>query len=205
MLKFFTGLALVIGLAVTAAAGSAAAAGPANVTCHSGDILEGTYHNVTVAKGNFCFLLDATVTGNVQANNALQIGIDSSTIGGNVQANNVTGNGWLCGSTVGGNVEVGNNTANADASPGTWFIGDASWCIPSFDPVPGNYVGGNLQFHNNTTGGSISNNDIEGNLQCQNNTPAPTGSNNAVDGDTQGQCAGLAGGVDDSASPPDSD
>ena len=45
---------------------------------------------------------------------------------------------------------------------------------------------------------------IEHNLDCHNNTPPPTGSNNAVDGNAQGQCAALAGGVDDSASPPDS-
>jgi hypothetical protein len=205
MRKLVTGVALAACIAAAAATGAAAASGPQNVTCHSGDIIEGTYKNVTVAKGNFCLILHSTITGNVQANNALQIGIDDTTVGGNVQANNVTGNGWLCGSTVAGNVEVGNNTANADAPPGTWFIGDSSWCVPPFDTVPGNYIGGNLHFHDNTTGASIENNDIEGNLDCHDNTPPPTGSNNAVDGNAQGQCAGLAGGVDDSASPPDSD
>src|SRR5581483_8871320 len=110
-----------------------------NVQCHSGDILEGTYNNVSVAKGNFCLLLGATVLGNVQANN-------------------VTDNGWLCGSTVGGNVEVG-NAGQSSAPPGSWFIGDASWCnfLP-FDAVPGNSIGGNLNFQNNASGGFISNN-----------------------------------------------
>lgn len=204
MRKLFIGLALVIGVGVVVAASASAAGGPPNVVCHSNDILTGTYHNVTVANGNYCLLLGATVTGNVQANNAQQVGIDNSTISGNVQANNVTDNGWVCGSTIGGNVEVG-NASTSSASPGTWFIGDASWCYPPFDPVPGNFIGGNLQFHNNTSGGVISNNDVEGNLDCHNNTPAPTGVNNAVDGNAQGQCASLAGGVDDSSSPPDSD
>ena len=41
-MKLFTGVALVIGLAVTAATGAAAANGGQNITCHSNDILEGT-------------------------------------------------------------------------------------------------------------------------------------------------------------------
>jgi hypothetical protein len=205
MQKRLMGVAVGLGVFVASVTLAGAAGNPPNVVCHSGDILEGTYHNVAVAKGNFCLVLGATVTGDVQANNALQIGIDNSSIGGNVQANNVTGNGWVCGSTIGGNVDVGNNAANSAASPGTWFIGDASWCIPQFDPQPGNYVAGNLQFHNNATGGVISNTDVEANLDCHSNTPSPTGSNNAVDGSAKGQCAALAGGADDSASPPDSD
>jgi hypothetical protein len=52
MRKLLAGLVLAIGVAVLAAASASAANSP-NVTCHSGDILEGTYHNVTVAKGNF--------------------------------------------------------------------------------------------------------------------------------------------------------
>src|SRR5579862_6288010 len=153
-----------IGLTIWALPASGASA--PNAQCHSGDILEGTYNNVTVAKGNFCLLLGATVLGNVQANNAQQIGIDGSHIGGDVQANNVTDNGWVCGSTIGGNVEVG-NANQSTAPPGSWFIGDTSWCnFTPFDAVPGNWIGGNLSFHNNASGGSISNNDIEKNLDC---------------------------------------
>jgi hypothetical protein len=191
-------------LAFAGGAGSAAAAGAKNVKCHSGDILEGTYHNVVVPKGNFCLLLGATVLGNVTANRAAQLSIDNSSVRGNVEAHNVTDNGWVCGSTIGQNVDVA-NAAESTSEPGSWFIGDASWCVPQFDPVPGNYIGGTLNFHDNQSGGFISNNDIEKNLMCDKNTPPPTGSNNAVDGKATGQCAGLPGGVDDSASPPDSD
>src|SRR5579871_4862857 len=119
MRKLLSGLALVIGVGFVAAASASAAGGPPNVVCHSGDIIEGTYHNVTVAKGNFCLVFNAVITVNVQANNAQQIGIESSTIAGNVQANNVTDNGWVCGSTIGGNVEVGNASSGPD-EPGTW-------------------------------------------------------------------------------------
>lgn len=196
----------VAGLAIVlaGAAGSGRAAGPPNVKCHSGDILEGTYNNVEVPKGNFCLLLGATVLHNVIANGATQLGIDNSRIGGNVEAHNVTDNGWLCGSTVGGNVDVA-NSGQSTAEPGSWFIGDASWCTAQFDPVPGNYIGGSLRFNDNASGGSISNNDIEHDLACEHDTPPPTGTNNAVDHKATGQCAALAGGVDDSSSPPDSD
>ena len=182
----------------------AAAADAPNVKCHSGDILVGTYNNVEVPKGNFCLLLGATVLHNVTANGAIQLGIDNSTIGGNVEAHNVSDNGWVCGSTIGHNVDV-SNAGQSGAEPGSWFIGDASWCIPQFDPVPGNYIGGSLRFYDNRSGGFISNNDIEHDLACDKNTPPPTGANNAVDHNATGQCSALAGGVDDSASPPDSD
>jgi len=196
--------AAMLALGIAAGGGRASAADAQNVKCHSGDILTGVYHNVDVPPGNFCLLLGATVLGNVTANNAIQLGIDNSTVNGNVEAHNVTDNGWVCGSTIGHNVDIA-NADQSSAEPGSWFIGDASWCIPQFDPVPGNYIGGNLSFQYNENGGSISNNDIEGNLTCEKNTPPPTGTNDAVDGNATGQCAGMAGGVDDIASPPDSD
>ncbi len=194
----------ILALGVAGGAGRASAAGAPNVKCHSGDILTGVYKNVLVPPGNFCLLLGATVLENVLANNSTQLGIDNSRIGGNVLANNVSDNGWVCGSTIGHNLEVA-NASQSTAEPGAWFIGDASWCIAQFDPVPGNYIGGNLGFHNNESGGFISNNDIERNLTCENNSPPPTGANNSVDGNATGQCAGMGGGVDDSLSPTDSD
>jgi hypothetical protein len=197
-------VAVATALIIGPAAAPAGASGAPNAQCHSGDILTGTYNNVTVVPGNFCFVFGATVLGNVQANGAQQIGIDNSAVHGDVQANGVTQNGWVCGSTIGGNVAVG-NASQSGSEPGSWFIGDASWCTPQFDPIPGNYIGGNLTFQNNASGGFISNNDIEGNLQCGNNSPPPTGTNNAVDHNAQGQCSGMAGGVDDSASPPDAE
>jgi len=196
----------IVGLAIVLAwsATPVQAAAPPNAKCHSGDILEGTYNNVVVPKGNFCLLFNATVLHNVTANGATQLGIDNSTIGGNVEAHRVTDNGWVCGSTVGRNVDIA-DSGQSSAEPGSWFIGDASWCTPQFDTVPGNYIGGSLHFHGNASGGSISNNDIEHDLACDKNTPPPTGTNNAVDHKATGQCAALAGGADDSASPPDSD
>ena len=132
-------LAVVLALGIAGGAGGASAAGAKNVKCHSGDILEGTYNNVEVPRGNFCLLLGATVLGNVTANHATQLGIDNSTVKGNVEANDVTDNGWVCGSPVGHDVQVG-DAHQSSADPGSWFIGDASWCIPQFDPVPGNYT-----------------------------------------------------------------
>ena len=108
VVAFIIGLSVCSGAAVAAlvigtAAAPAGAAGAPNAQCHSGDILTGTYNNVTVVPGNYCLVLGATVLGNIQANGAVQIGIDNSGVHGNVSANNVTQNGWVCGSTIGGN------------------------------------------------------------------------------------------------------
>jgi hypothetical protein len=207
---------LVVGLAVLAsvpvfAAKGAAASGSGKVVCHSGDIIEGQVGSVIVPSGNFCELLRATVEGSVTAESgAIQLGIDDSTIVRNVVSEGTTDNGWLCGSTVDGNVTVVHSALNSDAntgnSPGDWAIGDPSWCIPQFDPQPGNVVYGKVLFSDNQSGATITDNDLEGSLICERNTPEPTGSDNSVDGDTTAQCAGLGGTPDtDANSPPDRD
>ena len=97
--------------------------------------------------------------------------------------------------------------------PFTWVIGDSVGAPsntncgnPKFDPVPGNFIVGNLTFNGNASGGVISNNDIEGALNCLNNTPPSTGHSNQVDGSNTGQCAALGGGTDDdTTSPGDND
>jgi hypothetical protein len=187
---------------------------PRDVTCHSGDILTGFFGDVTVARGNFCLLLQAIVEGDVTANNASQLGIDNSTITGDIQANNVANNGWICGSRIGGSVTVDKAKFDPIDDPLTWVIGDSVGASPSntncgnknFDPVPGNFIVGDLTFDGNASGGVISNNDIEGALKCINNTPSPTGSGNQVDEANTGQCAALGGGADnDTMSPGDND
>jgi hypothetical protein len=188
---------------------------PQNVTCHSGDILTGFFGNVTVAKDNYCFLLQAIVEGNVTANDAVQLGIDHSTITGNIVATEVSDNGWICGSAIGGNVTITKTESNPETanSPGQWVIGDSgsfggtSYCgNTQFDQVPGNFIVGDLNFNNNKSGATISNNDIEDDLNCTGNAPPPTGTNNQVDGPNTGQCSTTGGGTDnDTTSPGDND
>src|SRR5207302_2973596 len=79
---------MILLLALTATPAAAASASNKTTQCHSGDILTGTYQNVIVAKDNYCLLLGATVLGNVNADKAVQLGIDSSTVGHDVHVNN---------------------------------------------------------------------------------------------------------------------
>lgn len=191
---------------------AASASAPKKVTCHSGDILTGIFGTVTVPAGNFCELLQATVVGNVIAQNgATQLGIDNSQVTGRITATGVTDNGWICGSRIGGDVVITNSASNPETtfSPGQWDVGfaDPNYCgSTAFDPVPGNAIGGDLKFFNNASGEELGNNDVEVNLHCTGNTPAPTGSNNQVDKGITGQCIGLTGGTDnDTTSPGDND
>lgn len=186
---------------------------PRDVTCHSGDILTGFFGDVTVPAGNFCYLLQAIVEGDVTANKATQLGIDNSTVTGDIHATNVTKNGWICGSRIGGDVTIDKSKLDATTDPYTWVIGDSVGAPsptncgdPGFDPVPGNFIVGDLTFDGNASGARISNNDIEGALKCVDNTPPPTGSGNQVDEANTGQCAALGGGADnDTMSPGDND
>jgi hypothetical protein len=196
------------GTAKTAPASSSSQPRPHDVTCHTNDILTGFFGNVTVAKDNVCELLQAIVEGNVTANDAVQLGIDHSTITGNVVATDVSDNGWICGSAIGGNVTISKTESNPEIanSPGQWAIGDTSWCTNSLDQVPGNFIVGDVNFTNNKSGASISNNDIEDDLNCTGNAPPPTGTNNQVDGPNTGQCSTTGGGTDnDTTSPGDND
>ncbi len=185
---------------------------PKPITCHSNDIITGIHGTVTIPKGNYCELLQATVVGNVIAERgAVQLGIDNSQITGHVSATAITDNGWICGSRIGGSVIITHSANNPDVttSPGTWDIGspDPNYCgNTQFDPVPGNAIGGDLTFTKNASGGALANNDIEQDLTCSGNVPPPTGSNNQVDQHTSSQCAALKGGVDnDTTSPGDND
>jgi hypothetical protein len=198
--------------ATVAAKGSAGSSGPKPVTCHSNDIITGIHGTVTIPKGNYCELLQATIVGSVIAQaGAVQLGIDNSQITGRIVATAITDNGWICGSRIGGDVIVTRSANNPDltTSPGTWDIGspDPNYCgSTQFDPVPGNAIGGDLTFTNNASGGALSNNDIEDDFNCAGNSPPPVGSNNQVDHQTSSQCAALAGGVDnDTTSPGDND
>jgi hypothetical protein len=213
LLRVAAVVAATLTLGGTAAMG-VAAAGERNqdVTCHSGDVLTGFYGTVTVPKGNFCELLQATVKGDVIAQNgAVQLGIDNSQIAGSVTSTGITDNGWICGSRIGGNVVITNAVNNPETvnSPGQWDIGfaDPNFCgATAFDPVPGNAIGGTLKFAQNASGGELANNDVEARLVCTGNTPPPTGANNQVDKAATGQCTGLTGGTDnDTTSPGDND
>jgi hypothetical protein len=204
MNRFFTRAAVALAGAVSLLAlptmvlDAHAATSSAPVTCHSNDIIEGTHGSVTIPPGNYCLIFRATINGNVTARSgAIQLGIDDSKITGTVTSAGITDNGWICGSTIGQAVNIHNSANNPDteSSPGQWDIGfaDPNYCgNTSFDPHPGNNIGGTLSFNNNFSGAAIANNTIGSALRCSGNNPPPTGGDNHVGGRATGQCKTLA-------------
>ena len=149
---------------------------------------------MVVSAGQFCTLVNAVVTGNVQQNGGkltlintkvdgnLQISNGGSftigpgtVVGGALQVQNLpssSGQNEICGTSVGGNLQVGNNAAAV-------LVGAPSSCA-------GNTVKGNLQITNDSGATEVFNNIVGNQLQCQNNKTISGGGNQA--GAKQGQC-----------------
>lgn len=99
---------------------------------------------------------------------------------------------FLCYIWIGGDVQI---QGSSSASP--WLIGDPSGCSQAVQ------IAGNLEFRNNAgsisvpghpkASGLISQNYIGGNLDCHNDTPPASGIplSNTVNGEKLGECAGL--------------
>lgn len=139
--------------------------------------------NVQLDGGNLS-LTNTVVNGNVQAQNGGSFSIGpSATINGNLQAHNLPAGGagnQVCDSHITGNLQYQNSETPIEIGSGS-------------PTCTGNTIGGNIQFHNNSAQGLISDNSINGNLQCQNDTPAASGiaDSNTVVGQKQGECEGL--------------
>jgi hypothetical protein len=139
--------------------------------------------DVRLSGGNLS-LTNTVVNGKVQAQNGGSFSIGPSvTINGNLQAHNLPAGGagnQVCDSVITGNLQYQNSETPIE-------IGSSS------PTCTGNTVGGNVQFHNNSAQGLISNNTINGNLQCQNNTPPASGiaGSNTVGGNKLGECNNL--------------
>lgn len=184
------------GLGAVPLRGAVTASSPPDVQCVD-MMFTGTAHNLTVPNGHWCDVEGATITGNLEAQNATGLGVGSKTlIDGNLHAQNLSGaadpmamgRNFLCNSTVHGDVQIHNTAAS-----GPWNIGQNNDAFHFAScGGGGSFVGGNLQFFNNASpGNDIFNSDVEGNLQCQGNGGLVGGMNGA-DGNAEGQCAGLA-------------
>jgi hypothetical protein len=173
---------------------------PPNVTCRN-EQLNGFYQDVKVSKGSWCELVNATVTGDVEARRASGITVTSSTIEGDVKVRDTSGAGvpagvnTVCNSMIFGDLEVEDSSRKAP-----WGIGGAT-CAPSAD-VTGNtasVIGGDLEFNKNaSTANEVSDNTIEGNLECRRNG-AVTGDGNQVARHIRGECSGTELLVEDSS------
>ena len=137
---------------------------------------------LSVPNGSWCDLVDVTVRGNLQLNQAAGVRIQGVTVNGNLTAKNTAGTADplsaetnnICGTTVHGSLEVRNSSGNVN-----WNIGGCG----------GNTVHGSLTFNNNpANGNTVSNNRVAGDLKCKSNGATESGSNR-VQGRVTGQCA----------------
>jgi len=139
--------------------------------------------NIRLDGGNLS-LTNTVVNGNVQAQNGGSFSIGpSATINGNLQAHNLPAGGagnQVCDSVITGNLQYQNSGTPIEIGSGS-------------PTCTGNTIGGNIQFHNNSAQGLISDNTINTNLQCQNNTPPASGiaGSNTVGGQKLGECDDL--------------
>ena len=139
--------------------------------------------DVRLSGGNLS-LTNTVVNGKVQAQNGGSFSIGPSvTINGNLQAHNLPAGGagnQVCDSVITGNLQYQNSETPIEIGSGS-------------PTCTGNTIGGNVQFHNNSAQGLISNNTINSNLQCQNDTPPASGiaGSNTVGGQKLGECDNL--------------
>lgn len=136
--------------------------------------LEGTRvkGNVLLYTGGSLIATDASINGNIQAENADFIDVLNSRVGGNIQLDNMVGDlSRVDRSRIGGSIQLKDNRSRLEVLENT-VIGD----VQAFD---------------NSGGVVIADNTIDGNLQCKSNNPAPAGGGNRVGGNREDQCANL--------------
>ena len=179
----------------TVVSSSPRGANGADVNCQNQQ-LTGTYHNVTVANGNWCDLAGATVTGDVHAGNATGLGITDSIVIGNVDVGNTVGaldashvgQNVICNSLVWGDVHIQNSSSSAP-----WSVGGTAACagVAGVTGGTGSVVGGDFHFDNNAAStNDVSGNSVIGNLGCNHDGGVTaSGGPNLVGGNAQGQCA----------------
>jgi hypothetical protein len=173
----------------------------ANCTIDGSDIITG---NVTVATGATLLDSGAPIGGNLQADHAGTVDVDSSasgaagSIGGNLLLTATSGLNLVCAVTVGNNVIVQNSAASSDSS-----IGPLHGCVFT-NTIKGNLtvqdnagsvgvafntVAGNISVHNNTGSGlGVFSNSAGGNCQLFNDNPPLPGFGNSVPPGHQNTC-----------------
>jgi len=168
--------------AATAAVGGSAG----DVSCDDEQLSATTVRNLVVPKGQWCDVIDTTVTGNLTLDQgSLGARVAGSTVDGNfisvaaAKAQDPLSSGLdvLCNTTVKGNVLI-----LSSGSQVPWDIGLCG----------GNTIGRNLVFNaNRAAGNAITGNTVGGNLVCNANGGVAV-SANTTKGRTLGDCGGQA-------------
>jgi hypothetical protein len=134
--------------------------------------------NVLLYAGGSLVAVDATIRGNIQAENADFIDVDNTEVIGSIQLDNMVGDvSNVRGSRIDGSIQLKSNRSRLE--------------------IQDNTVNADVQAFSNIGGVLIEDNVIDGNLQCKENSPAPVGGNNRVSGNKEDQCENLTpeGGV----------
>jgi hypothetical protein len=155
--------------------------------------LRGSFDNVNVPAGRTCTLVDSRVQGSVYVRGNAALNVQRTSILGNIQAEGARFV-RLQGSavSVNGSVQIKYGTAASSVAAGTFIGGSIQYEENTGSlSVLGARIGQDLQVFKNFGGASLLNNVINGNLQCKENTPDPTGAGNTVGGNKEDQCAGF--------------
>jgi hypothetical protein len=139
--------------------------------------------DLTVAKGDWCDLVDVSIGGNLHVDGTTGVRLESVDVAGNADIAHASGAGdplsagtnLVCGSTFGRDLTIHDSAAGAP-----WSIGDCG----------ANTIGHDFHFDHNGGSNDISGNSIGHNLTCDGNFSV-TGSGNTAGDKKEKQCAGL--------------
>lgn len=155
--------------------------------------LRGSFDNVNVPPGRNCTLIDSRVQGSIYVRGNATLNVYRTSIKGNIQsegARYVRLHG--SGVNLDGSVQIKYATAASSIAAGTWIGGSVQYEENTGSlSISGARVGQDVQIFNNWGGASVFNNTINGNLQCKESDPPPTGGGNAVGGNKEDQCASF--------------
>ena len=128
--------------------------------------------NIELFAGGSLIARDLDVEGNIQADDADFVQVETSIVDGSIQLEDLVGDASnVISSTINGNIQLDDNRSRLE--------------------ILDNRVDGDIQAFENSGGLVIADNVVDGNLQCKDNEPAPVGSNNRVSGNMEDQCADL--------------
>jgi hypothetical protein len=128
--------------------------------------------SVLLYAGGSLAAVDATIRGNIQAENADFIDVENTEVIGSIQLDNMVGDvSNVRSSRIDGSIQLKSSRSRLE--------------------IQANAVGADVQAFSNTGGVLVENNVIDGNLQCKENSPAPVGGNNRVSGNKEDQCESL--------------
>jgi hypothetical protein len=146
--------------------------------------------NLRVPSGKQCVLNGTQIEGTLKVESNATLNAKGIRVVGNVQAEGANAVNINSNSSVGGSVQIKQGKKATIAA--STINGDLQFeANKGLLTANRNQIGGNLQAVQNSGGVGINSNRIKGNLQCKENNPAPQGGKNTVEGSKEDQCSAL--------------